>query len=103
MIMRSLLAATLVVATALSAAGQQSSPPAMPDMMKMHQQMMADMKAANAKLEALVTAMNGATGAAKADAVAAVVNELARQHITMTTRMSTMHEQMMGAMGAMKR
>lgn len=58
-----------------------ASPPH--DMMKMHEQMMADMSAGNAKLEALVAGMNSSTGAAKVDAIAAVVNELASQHRSM--------------------
>lgn len=44
----------------------------MPDMTKMHAQMMAEMQANDARLDALVTQMNAASGAAKVDAVAAV-------------------------------
>jgi hypothetical protein len=71
----------------------------MPDMMKRHQQMMADAKAGDARLDALVKEMNAATGGAKVDAVAAVVNELARQHKAMHGHMGEMHEQMMMGMG----
>ncbi len=49
----------------------------------MHEQMMADMKAGDAKLDALVKDMNAATGDAKVDAIAAVVNELVRQQKAM--------------------
>ena len=64
--------------------------------MKMHQQMMAEMQANDAKLDALVTAMNGASGSGKVDAVAAVVTELARQQKAMHQHMGQMHGQMMG-------
>ena len=99
MIIRSLVVAVLLAAVTVLPGVAQTPQPAMPDMLKKHQQMMAEMQAASVKLEALVTTMNSATGAAKTDAVAAVVNELARQHIAMTTRMGAMHEEMMGAMG----
>ena len=71
-------------------------------MMKMHQQMMAEMKAAAARLDALVTDMNAATGDARVTALAAVVNELARQQKAMSGRMGHMCEQMMGE-GGMKK
>jgi hypothetical protein len=73
----------------------------MQDMMKMHEQMMAEMKAGDAKLDALVKDMNSATGGTKIDAVAAVVNELVRQHQAMHGRMGQMHQQMMGGRGMM--
>jgi hypothetical protein len=79
--------------------GQQ--PQSMQDMMKMHEQMMAEMKAGDAKLDALVKDMNSATGGTKIDAVAAVVNELVRQHQAMHGRMGQMHQQMMGGRGMM--
>jgi hypothetical protein len=68
----------------------------MPDMMKMHEQMMAEMKGADTRLDALVKDMNASTGDAKVAAVAAVVNELARQHQTMHRHMGQMHQHMMG-------
>ncbi|MBI2189441.1 MAG: hypothetical protein HYU37_20280 [Acidobacteria bacterium] len=81
----------------------QQPTPAAPDMMKMHEQimaqmkqMMAQMKADDAKLDALVTQMNAASGGAKVDAVAAVAAELARQQKAMHQHMGQMHEQMMG-------
>jgi hypothetical protein len=64
------------------------------DPMKMHARMMEDQKAATARLDALVTAMNAATAPAKADAVAAVVNELVRQQQAMHARMDEMHAAM---------
>jgi hypothetical protein len=44
----------------------------MADMMKMHEQMMAEMKTGDAKLDALVRDMNAAAGDAKVKAMAAV-------------------------------
>jgi hypothetical protein len=80
---------------------QQST---MQDMMKMHEQMMAEMKAGDAKLDALVKDMNAATGEAKITAIAAVVNELVQQHTAMHGRMGQMHQQMMmGGRGRMMR
>jgi len=69
----------------------------MPGMMKMHEQMMADMKKDAGRLDALVTEMNAASGTAKTDAIAAVVTELVRQHGVMQAHMRGMHEVMMGA------
>ena len=77
-------------------------PPGMADMMKMHEQMMAERKTAGAKLDALVKDMNAAAGDAKVNATAAVVTELVRQQEAMHQRMAEMHEQMM-ARGMMRR
>ena len=77
----------------------QAAPPRQPnmqDMMKMHEQMMGEMTAGDAKLDALVKEMNAAPGDAKVNAVAAVVNELVRQHRAMLGRMGEMHQHMMG-------
>ncbi len=97
---------TLVTDVAAQAASSPSSqpreqPPNMQDMMKMHQQMMAEMKAADSKLDTLVKEMNAASGEAKVNAVAAVVTELVRQQKSMHERMGQMHEQMMGGRGMM--
>jgi len=46
------------------------------------------------QIEDLVDAMNAAQGPAKVDAMAAVVNELAREHIEMHHRMHEMHHPM---------
>ena len=95
----------------LAAAGANPQTPAqgmgqgqaqMPEMMKMHEQMMAEMKADEAKLDALVTDMNAASGNVKVDAVAAVINELVRQQKAMHAGMAKMHEDMMGGPGMMK-
>ena len=101
---RSFNLVTDVAAQAPSSQGSQpreQAPANMQDMMKMHEQMMADMKAGQAKLDALLKEMNAATGSAKVDAVAAAVNELARQHTGMHGRMGQMHQQMMGGRGMM--
>ena len=74
----------------------------MADMMKMHQQMMAEMKPADAKLDQLLSRMNAATGDAKTSALADVVTELSRQQKAMHERMGTMHDHMMmGGRGMM--
>jgi hypothetical protein len=73
----------------------------MQDMMKMHEQMMAEMKAADSRLDALVKDMNVATGDARVNAVAGVVTELVRQQKSMHERMGQMHRQMMGGRGMM--
>jgi len=74
---------------------------AMQDMKKMHEQMMAEMKAGDAKLDALVSDMNAAADNAKVNAVAAVVTELVRQHKAMHEHMGQMHQHMMGGRGMM--
>jgi hypothetical protein len=114
-------AIALVAALAFSAAAarfgvtagtEQQTPPAqgmpgkpgmadMQGMMKMHEQMMAEMTAGDAKLDTLVQAMNSATGAGKVDAMASVVAELVQQQKAMHTHMGQMHQQMMGGRGMM--
>ena len=101
---RSFTLATDVAAQAQSSQGSQPREQAasnMQDMMKMHEQMMADMKAADSRLDALVKDMNAANGEARVTAVAAVVTELVRQQRSMHERMGQMHQQMMGAGGMM--
>jgi hypothetical protein len=75
--------------------------PGMQSMMKMHEQMMVEMKANRARLDTLVQQMNSAAGNAKVEAIAAVVTELVRQQNTMHDRMGQMHEQMMSGRGMM--
>ena len=87
--------------SAQSSQPREQSPSNMQEMMKMHEQMMAEMKAADSRLDALVKEMNAATGDAKVNAVATVVTELVRQHKSMHERMGHMHEQMMGGRGMM--
>lgn len=68
-------------------------------MMTMHNQMMADMKAMDAGLDQRVAAMNAAKGNAKVDAMAAVINEMATQRKQMMAKTSSMRDQMMAHMG----
>lgn len=74
---------------------QAAQSPGMPAMMKMHEQMLAEMKAGDERLDALVKEMNAARGDAKVAAIAAVVTELATQHKAMHEHMGHMHQQMM--------
>ena len=67
-------------------------------MMAEHDKMMADMKAADQRLDALVAKMTAASGQAKVDATAAVVTEIVAQRKTMREGMMRMHEGMMGHM-----
>lgn len=67
-------------------------------MMAMHSQMMADMKAMDASLDQKVIAMNAARGNAKVDAMAAVINEMATQRKQMVAKMSSMPDKMMAHM-----
>jgi hypothetical protein len=64
----------------------------MPEQMKM----MADMRARDAKLEALVKTMDGATGQAKIDTMATIIRELVQDEKAMHARMNDMRMQMMG-------
>ena len=102
----SLVGSGPVTAAQQSAAAHETTQPPpsnMQAMMKMHEQMMADMKSGEAKLDALVKEMNSAAGEAKVTAVAAVVNELVQQHKAMHGRMGQMHQQLMGGRGRMMR
>lgn len=70
--------------------------------------MMADIKAADLKLDELVKDMNAVTGEAKIAVIAQVVNELVRQRKTVHEHMGTMDQQMMmrammGGRGMMKK
>jgi hypothetical protein len=68
-------------------------------MMTMHSQMMADMKAMDAGLDQKVAAMNAAKGNAKVDAMSAVINEMVVQRKQMMAKMSSTQGQMMAHMG----
>ena len=106
----------LAIAVAFMATGtlaQQGAPPAAahsgqggmmggnPQMMAMHEKMMADMKAMDATLDMKVAAMNAAKGSAKVDATAAVVNEMVTHHKQMMAKMMTMQGHMMNGMKGM--
>ena len=78
----------------------QASPsrnPAASPPMAMQGQMMAERKAADARLDALVMTMNAARGEARLDAAIAVINELVSQRNAMADRMERMHQHMMPA------
>jgi hypothetical protein len=62
--------------------------------------MMGEMKAADAKLDALVQAMNAAKGVEKTDAIAAVVTALVEERRSMHSSMASMMD-MMGMMNQM--
>ncbi|MGH9349708.1 MAG: hypothetical protein ACRD26_20845 [Vicinamibacterales bacterium] len=63
-----------------------------------HEKMMAEMKAADARLDQLVTKMNAASGHAKVDATAATVTEMVERRQTMRDRMRERSEAMMSHM-----
>jgi hypothetical protein len=75
--------------------GRPSPQSDMTEMMTRHQQMMAEMKAADAKLDDLVNAMNAATGDGKVTAIAQVVSELVRQQRSMHGHMGRLGNQLM--------
>lgn len=64
-------------------------------MMAEHEKMMADMKVADQRIDALVTKMNAAAGMEKTAATATVVTEMVTQHRTMRDGMMKMNEDMM--------
>jgi hypothetical protein len=64
-------------------------------MMAHHKEMMAKMEAVDARLDGLVKKMDAAKGSKKADAVAAVVNELVAQRKQIREQMMTMQPEMM--------
>jgi hypothetical protein len=63
-----------------------------------HDKMSAEMKAADEKIDGLVTKMNNASPAAKPAATALVVTEIASQRHAMHTGMMKMQQGMMGHM-----
>jgi hypothetical protein len=105
----SLLALSVVVsAGAQNPQHQHQQTPAKPSadmsarckaMMGEHEKMMAEIKAADQRLNELVAKMNQASGQAKVDAVATTVTELVAQRTTMRNRMMQMHQGMMSHMG----
>lgn len=67
-------------------------------MMAGQQKMMAQIKAADQRLDDLVGKMNAAAGTEKADATAVVVNEMVTQRRTMRDGMMKMQHEMMAHM-----
>lgn len=104
------LTAALVVLIAVSAGAQNPRPKAQQPphaaemaekckaMMAQHEKMMAEMKAADDRLDQLVARMKAASGDARVDAIAAVVTEIVAQRTAMRDRMMSMHEAMMSHM-----
>jgi hypothetical protein len=80
-----------------TAQGGQTGKPGMQmqDMAKMHEKMMAEMKAEQAKLEGLVAKMNTASGNAKVDVMASLLTAIVQNHGKMLEHMGMMHEHMM--------
>jgi len=71
-------------------------------MMAEHEKMSADTKAADEKLNGLVTKMNAASASAKSDAIAVVVTELVNQRQAMyASAMKMQHGMMTHMMGHM--
>ena len=67
-------------------------------MMAEHEKMMADMKAADQRLDGLVATMTAASGQEKVDAASAAVAEIVAQRTTMRDGMMKMQEGMMAHM-----
>ncbi|MGE5360743.1 MAG: hypothetical protein ACM3NQ_17135 [Bacteroidales bacterium] len=67
-------------------------------MMAGHEKMMTEVKAADGRLDDLVAKMNAASGTEKADAAAAVINEMVTQRRTMRDGMMKMQDGMMAHM-----
>ena len=67
-------------------------------MMQRHQQMRAEMQAADAELQSLVQQMQQATGGAKIAVMETLLTRLVAQRAQMHARMAEMHESMMSQM-----
>jgi len=65
------------------------------EMMQKHDQMQADFKAQDAKLDDLVTKMNTSTGSDRVEAMGAVVTELSAQHKSQREKIEAMQSDMM--------
>jgi hypothetical protein len=63
-----------------------------------HENMMAEMKAMDARLDEKLAAMNAAKGDQKVEAMAAVINELVSQRKAMRENLGGMHHEMKGPM-----
>ena len=64
-----------------------------------HDKMMADMKAADARLESLAQTMKSARGHDQIGAMQELLGELVRNQVEMHHHMSMMHDHMMSQMG----
>jgi len=63
-----------------------------------HAKMMADMKAADARLETLVQRMKSVQGSEKTQAMQDLLSELVQNQLTMHREMAMMHDHMMSQM-----
>ena len=108
-IMKIIPMATLALTAGLflaPAGAQQATPKAPEHSMPMpqtggmmnHDKMMADMKAADARLEALAQTMKSASGNDKVRAMQELVTELVQNQVAMHRHMAMMHEHMMSQM-----
>ncbi len=79
-------------------APQHSTPMPQSGGMMNHDKMMADMKAADARLEVLAQTMKSASGNDKVGAMQALLSELVQNQVDMHRRMAMMHEHMMSQM-----
>ncbi len=68
------------------------------EMMQERQKTLAELKALDATLDKDVARMNQAQGSAKTDAMAAVINDLVKEHNVIRDRMTEMHQRMMSHM-----
>jgi hypothetical protein len=106
--MKMIPVATLAITAGLflaPASAQQATPKAPEHNMPMpsggmmdHDKMMSDMKAADARLEALVQTMKSASGNDKVRAIQQLVTELVQNQVDMHHQMAMMHEHMMSQM-----
>ena len=64
-----------------------------------HDKMMADMKAADARLEAIAQTMKAARGDDRIGAMQALLSELVKNQVDMHHHMAMMHDHMMSQMG----
>jgi hypothetical protein len=101
--------ATLAITAGLflaPASAQQATPKAPEHSMPMppsggvmnHDKMMSDMKAADARLEALAQTMTSASGNDKVRAMQELLTELVQNQVDMHRQMSMMHDHMMSQM-----
>jgi hypothetical protein len=68
------------------------------EMQARHEQVMAEMKAMDARLDEKLAAMNAAKGDQKVEAMAVVINELVSQRKAMKEQFGAMHRGMRGSM-----
>jgi hypothetical protein len=100
----------ITVGLFLAPAGAQQATPKAPEHtmpmpasggMMDHDTMMADMKAADARLEALAQKMKSASGNDKVGAMQALLTELVQNQVDMHRQMAMMHDHMMSQMSQM--